>query len=82
MIPNLRYTIPSLSIAEWGDYPNLEVPIAPEYFFYSQFYPNGTAPNLTYTQVLDITEGGYSWYGLNNSYNAKMLAHDVAEYRD
>ena len=76
---NLRYTIPSLSIAEWGDYPNLNVPIAPEYFFYSQFF-SGVAPNLTYTQTLNIIDSGYSWYGLNNAYNAKLLAADYAEY--
>jgi len=50
---NLRYTIPSLSIAEWGDYGMSEVPIPPEYYFYSQFLEGG-APNLTYAQVARI----------------------------
>jgi len=31
----LAYTIPSLSIAEWGDPATIGVSVAPEYFFYS-----------------------------------------------
>lgn len=77
LIFNLRYTIPSLSIAEWGDYPLPGVDYCPEYYFYTQFF-NASAPNLTYSQVITVTDAGYSWYGLANSFNAKYLASEYA----
>lgn len=76
----MGFTIPSISIAEWGDWGLPGVSQAPEYFFYSQYYPE-TGTNLTYDQVVKIIDDGYNWFGLKNSFNAKQLVQNYGEMR-
>jgi hypothetical protein len=49
----------------------------PEYYYYSleYFTPLGgvSSPVLSASQVANITNNEYSYYGLNNTYNAKAL---------
>lgn len=35
----------------------------------------GTPPMLNYTQVANISDPNYSWYGMTNSYNSMLLTH-------
>lgn len=51
---------------------------APEYFYYTKFLYKATAgtlraPVLDVEQVVNMTSSDYTYFGLNNTYNAKMV---------
>lgn len=71
-----------MTMANWGDYLIEALPQAPEFGYYaSQTHAtNGTSPSLlNETQVESMFEYGYTWYGLNNTYNAKLFAQINSE---
>jgi len=77
VIPNEMYTKDSISMANWGNFKIEALPQAPEYAFYVTItHPtNGTNPVLlNETQVTDMFAYDYTWYGLNNTYTAKLFA--------
>jgi len=49
------------------------VTVAPEYWFWAQ-KAFGDIVALNKNQVTDVLSSGYSWFGLMNSYNAKMFS--------
>ena len=72
-ILNVNYTQATYTMADWGQYPLPYTPIAPEYFFWAQ-KAHGTRVPLTMTQVDQINGPGYSWFGMLNSYNSKLIS--------
>lgn len=74
LFQNEQYLNKSLSISLWGNWPIPAVPIPPEYFFYSTYDIN--VPAIPEAYVYNITSSSFSWYGLQNSYNAKLLLAD------
>jgi len=77
LISNENYTTATNTMAQWGVYlvPNLSD--APEFAYYvdNTGRVNGTGPpKLDQSQVLTMFEYDYTWYGLNNTYNAKLFA--------
>jgi len=70
--PNATYFPKSLSVEDWN-IPGIEG--KPEYFAYSQMGVQEApfAPALTYEQVTNITRSSYNYWGLNNTYNLKVL---------
>jgi len=77
LISNPDYSAPTNTIAEWGAYLIPGIPKAPEFSYYvaKTHALNGTSPStLNETQVLTMFEYDYTWYGLNNTYNAKLFS--------
>jgi len=64
-----------LTIANWT-VPGISAQ-APEYFYYSQFFYSTHggqgAPAFGPYQVGNLTDDEYGYFGLNNTYNAKMV---------
>ena len=81
---NQYYMPKSLSLYNWthvSDIQGIEEPL--EYYYYStepvfwspaQNTTYGTPPKLNVTQVLNMTDSEYTWYGLTNVYNAGMIS--------
>ena len=50
-----------------------------EYAYYTQYwtaqdtYTYGDVPTLNVSQVMNISDPSYSWYGLTNVYNSMLL---------
>jgi hypothetical protein len=60
-------------MAEWGNYLIPFMSKAPEYGYYVDQWPGIKPVKLDQTQVLDLFSYDYTWYGLNNTYNAKLF---------
>lgn len=73
LISNFNYTAPSKTMSDWGQYPVPFVLTAPEYWFWAG-KAFGDIVSLNKTQVADAFSTGYSWFGLQNSYNTKMFS--------
>lgn len=77
LVSNPEYSAPTNSIVEWGNYLIPGLAKAPEYAVYvdQTHAVNSTKPvYLNETQVLTMFEYDDTWFGLNNTYNAKLYA--------